>query len=266
MNPVTACNLALNEIGNRTTISSINPSDGSTAANVASLFYVPKTQALLRAAHWDFCRKTLVLTQLKAVIVNGQISSNPPQQPFLYEYAWPPDCLKARFIMPTVPLQPAGVPLTTGDMAATPNFNLTTRVPFVVGTDADQNGNPIKVILTNLPNAQLVYTADYSQACDLWDPLFLSAETATLGAYFINALARNKEEMSQQIGIAKTALDTARAQNASEGLPTANINVDWLQARYQGGGCGWAQTAMGPNGTYIVGGWDSMEFPGGLRY
>ncbi len=87
--PVDVCNRSLQQIGAQAFISSISPSDGSTEANVCSVLYTPKIQALHRSAHWNFARKQLALTQLKAQIVNGVVSATPPPFPWLYSYAYP---------------------------------------------------------------------------------------------------------------------------------------------------------------------------------
>ncbi len=261
MTPTDVANLALQEIGMRVTIN--NFTQNTPASNAANLFYTPKTQMILRGAPWDFCRRTRLLTLLKASVVNGQVSSDPPAQPFAYEYEWPADCLKARFLIPYITPQPAGTPLTTGTTALANTTGTTTRIPFVVGVDTNSHGTPIKVIYTNLPNAQLVYTADLSQYPDMWDALFLTATTATLGAYFINALARDGAQMNQQIAIAKGALDSARSANGNESISNTDHIPDWMQARAVSGG-GWAWVGTSPNGAYS--GYDACEFPGGLFY
>jgi len=265
---VDVCNLALAEIGNRSSVSSVFPPDNSAQAQTAALFFQPKMQMLLRAANWDFARRQLVATQLKAVMINGQVSANPPPQPFLYEYAWPADCLRARFIMPTIPPQAGGVPLTTGQAVAPwAGYTPSTRVPFVVSSDLDNSNPPapIKVILTNLPNAMLVYTADLSLLPDIWDAQFLAAATATLASYFIQALSRNNEQMNGQIALAKSAIEAARATNGNEGLQTSDAVVDWMQVRNSGWTPGWGAT-LGPNGTLGAVGWDQADLPGGLRF
>ena len=259
------CNLALAEIGNRTTISSISPPDGSTAANTAALFYTPKTQALLRSALWGFARKQAPLSLYKSLLVNGQISATPPPQGFLFEYVWPVDCLRMRFIIPTANVAPAGTPLTTAQGVTPMYYSPPTRIPFVDAMDTDANGNPLRVILSNLGLAQAIYTSDMSQYPNMWDSLFLTAETALLGAYFSNALSRDRAQMEQQVGIVKGAVESARAQNASEGTPTADLQTDWINIRRASGvygGWGW----NAGNGIPWGAGFDQLEAPGGMRF
>ncbi len=262
MDVVTVCNLGLAEVGGRVQISSLN--ENSTQANTAKLFYTPKVQMLMRAAPWDSLRATIALTQLKAAVVNGVASASPPPQPFLYEYAWPSDCLKARFLMPTQNAPLAGTPLTTSPDAVVGYSTPVTNIPFVVATDYDTTGNPIKVILTNLPSAQLVYTRDLSQVPDLWDSLFLTAATALLGAYFINALARDKTQYGEQVTVAKGAIDAARAANGNESISNIDHFPDWLQIRSTSA-VPWAWNTGGPGGAPWAG-WDACEMPGGLWY
>ena len=256
-------NLSLLECSNRNQIQSL--SDNSTAANAAALFYTPKTQMLLRGANWGFARKQVLLTQWKAAVVNGAVSSDPPPQPWQFSYLRPADCLRARFIQQYYTPATSGTPLTTSPNGFIPQPTVDTSIPFVDAMDVDGNGNPIQVILTNMPNAQLVYTADLSQYPDMWDALFLTAETAMLASYFINALQRDPTAMQMQIAIARAALDQARAVNASEGMTKVDHLPDWMAARAQGGIYNGPVFQGGAGSTY-GGGWDSVSFPGGLSY
>ncbi len=261
MTPTDVANIALGEIGQRSRISSFE--DGTPASQAAALFYTPKLQMLTRAAPWDSMRAQRVLTLLRAAQINGVVSNDPPPQSFGFEYAYPADCLKARFIIPTLALQSQGVPLTTA-----PGVNFTsakppTAIPFVVATDKDASGNNIKVILTNLPQAILIYTRDLSQDPDIWDALFLSAATALLGAYFINALTGDKGKMAEQIGLAKNMIDQARAASANEGISNTDHIPDWMQVRFTSA-VSWGWNTGGPGNPWT--GWDQCQFPDGLFY
>lgn len=223
----------------------------------------------MRSANWDFCRKTISLTLLRVAVpvVSSVVPvyQNPPPQPFLYEYAWPSDCLRARFLIPYCPPAPVGIPLTTAPNVAPLPYTPNTSVPFVVSTDFDANNNPIKVILCNLPLAQLCYTADLSPVPDLWDSLFLAAETAVLATYFITALARNKAQLEDQIAIGKSCLDQARMMNGNEAISNIDHLPDWIAVR-EISSIPWSLTGQGPNGTSINGAYDLCQFGGGLTY
>lgn len=260
---INVINMSLLRMSNRVQINSLN--ENSPAANAASLLYTPNTQALLRAAPWVFSRKQVVLTQYKAAIVNGETSSDPPPQQWQYEYLRPADCLRARFLQPTVTTTASGVPATTAPNMALPAPRVNTATPFVDAMDVDSNGNPIPVILTNLQYAQLVYTADLSQYPDMWDPLFLNAEVALLASLFAQALTGDMNLVNMQVAIAKDALDKARSMNASESISSVDHVPDWMQARMISAG-GYAPWAPNADGGVIGAMWDTMGFPNGMFY
>lgn len=262
MTPTEVANLALGEIGQRVLINSFD--DGSAAANAAKLFYSPKTRMLMRSANWDFARAQLALTQWKAVSINGVASTNPPPQPWQYSYLYPTDCLKIRFVQPTVPIATPGTPLTTAPNSIFPYPGIPTAIPFVEATDFDTSGNPVRVVLTNVPQAQAIYTRDLSDLPDAWDPLFLAGATALLGSYFINMLARDKAQMEQQVALAKSVIDQARAANANEAINSIDHTPDWVQSRRLTG-LPWMWGMTTPIiGAY--GGWDACQFPDGQFY
>jgi len=268
--PVDIVNSALAEIGQRIFINSLSPPGpaNSPAAVVAGILYTPKLQMLARSAPWDKFRAQITLTQYKAALINGASSPNPPPQPFLYEYLYPPDCIKVHFVLPTIQLQPSPA-LTTAPSLVPIIGPSPTGIPYVVGTDFDPSGDPISVILTNLPNAQCIYTRDLTGTPDLWDPLFGSAASALLGSYLINALARNKAQYDDQVALAKSMIDTARMASGNEGIQSVDRYPDWLRARRAGGGAwSWQQNAAVGVGGYsgIGGGFDQCVFPDGLRY
>ncbi len=261
--PVDIARQALAQIGQQISISSF--SDTSPAGKTAQLLYTPTIRGLLRAANWGFARAQIALTLWKSASINGVVSANPPPVPWLYSYEYPNDSLKLRFLLPTPNVTADTVPLTTGMTAPTLYPGLPTTIPFVDGTDLDVNDNPLRVLLTNLPQAQAVYVRDLSQLPDMWDPLFLNAAVAMLAAYFINALARNGAQMSQQISMAKGMIESARVANANEAITTIDHTPDWMRARQMMGNP-WMLGMTPANGAVVAGSWDSVSFPDGSSY
>jgi hypothetical protein len=254
MTPVDVVNIALTEVGvSQTQVSSISPSDGSTEADVAAILYRPKLTALARAAHWNCLRKQAPLSLIKSAIVSGQISSDPPPRPWLYEYALPQDCLKARFILPLWNQVFTGVPFTTSEQVV-PIFVGGPPVKFIVTTDK-VGGEVKRVILTDMPQAIMVYTADFIDNPDLWDSHFLAAATATLAAWFVNALNRSRSLLQDQIAIAANVVAQARITDGNEGLTSADHMPDWMAARQR--------RAPFIGGGFYYQGWDALGFPGG---
>src|SRR5579859_6133342 len=99
--PVDVCNMALDNIGARYSITSLSPPQPPPNAVMVARHYQPKIDALHRAAHWNFARAQAALTLLKAAKGTPE---NPdgtklpiPPIPWQYEYGYPPDCLAARF-------------------------------------------------------------------------------------------------------------------------------------------------------------------------
>lgn len=255
--PVDIVNIALTEIGARETVQRINPSDGSAAANAASVLYTPKIQALIRAAHWNCARKQAALTQLKAAIIDGEVSDDPPPVPWLYEYAYPSDCLACRFILPMWNLPNNSVPFTTAENIV-PYIMTGPPVKYVVSTDIVEE-KIRRVILTNMPQAVMVYTKDISQEPDLWDTHFMAAATSTLGAWLVNPLNRNRSLLMDQTNVAKAIILQARLTDGNEGLTSADHLPDWMQIRATG--AGW-----GIDGGIYYQGWDAIGFPGGFAF
>lgn len=262
MDVTSVCNIALAESMTRTQISGFPPIDNSPAANAAKLFYTPKIQSIIRAANWNFTRRQALLSLLRAVIINGTTSSDPPPQPWQYQYLYPSDCLKARFIMQFQTPNIAGIPLTTAPSNVTTPAYAVTNIPFVEAIDMSATQSPRKTILTNMQDAQLVYTVDISQYPDMWDKLFLSAATAVLGAYFAATLSGDDKAVQMMTAAAKGALDAARASNGNESISNVDHQPDWISARMRTGLSSWWSSSGGSN----IWGWDACELPGGLFY
>lgn len=262
MTPTDVANLSLAEGSTRTLIQGFPPIDNTPAAVASKLFYTPKTQSLLRGANWAFARRQESLTLLKrAIESDGTASTNPPPQPFLFEYLYPSSCLRARFIQQYLTTTTSGsVPLTSASGASVYQAYANTRTPFVINTDMS-TGSPRKTILTNMPDAMLIYTTDLSQYPDSWDALFLTAETAYLASFLIANLSGDRSLMVTQIQIAKAALDQARGIDGNERVANVDHQPDWIRARSQG--------SVAYNGGYGRGGpgdWDQVGFADGIWY
>lgn len=255
-------NMALGQIGVTQAISSFN--DSSAAAVACKLFYSVKMDGLMRAAPWNFTRKTDLLTLLRQAIdpTTGEASDDPPAPPFLYEYLYPTDCLDARFIPRFGYGQPTGtVPLTT---ATTPIFipPVVAQVPanMVIAHSTNAQGANTKVILTNEPLATLVYTARIDDP-NLWDPNFIEAAVAVLAATLVNPLARNASLLKQNADMARQIVADARTSDGNEGLNSQDHIPDWLAIRGGGGDGG-----IACNGQWGGWGWFPMTWPDGLSF
>lgn len=268
--PVDLCNLALSQIGARAVITSLNPSDGTVAGDACSLLYQPTVDAYSRAAHWNCLRFQSQLSLLKAAAgtpenPNGTMLPVPPIG-WLYEYALPTDCLKARRLVPALVQQGTNPPLTTGGSLFLPWHLRSVALKFEVGVDFDTSSPPneIPVIFCNIGTVltgppSLIYTRRLVNV-GLWDSAFVMGAKAALGTWLVNPVNASASMMQQALGIAKAMLDQARINDGNEGINADNTetrDADWIAIR--GGG---RQRATG----LWVAPWDSCSFGDGSCY
>jgi hypothetical protein len=173
--PADMINLSLRRIGYKLRVGSLY--DGSTAAKTALDIYAQTRDAVLVENDWDFAERNLTMTLLKSAPVGGYVpptvwnpATNPPPG-FLFEYAYPGDCLKVRAVKP--------VPLFVLNFDPQPNrFFLANDTSF---TPAQ------KVILCDVPNGNLVYTGQVTDPAT-WEPGFIEALAAALGRRLVPSL------------------------------------------------------------------------------
>lgn len=259
--PVDIVNLAADAIGSRAVCSSINPSDGSQLGDVGSRQYEVRVRALLRSAYWNCARRQATLSLLKSARgtrENPDGTLPQPPQPWLYEYQLPSDYERARFIPALVQDTSLVVPVMTGsNLAQLPNLMANVAVPFAIAIDTDTLGNQIKVLLSDWPQAQLVYTA-FIKNCDLWDSEFLTAVVASLASFLVNPLNRNAQLAQEQAAMAKSIIMGARVSDGNEGPSSVDHIPDFIQVR----GVGWLDWS--PGLTMLP--WSPMAFGDGTLY
>jgi hypothetical protein len=267
--------------------------DGSRPAQVLLRAYQQCLMQLLRGANWDFARKTSQLTLLADATGNTPAVGTMVPVPWVYEYEYPVDCTKARFIpwnygvnpgapsgniTPPNPNSPTmtglGNPQLTGNRIQPARFVIATDPNYpVAGASWETPGVSPQgrtVILTNVPRAILIYTArmDYP---NVWDPLFRAAFVSYLASEIALPLAADKKfgltMRAQNIAIAKAKIEQARIKDGNEGTYSSNLAVDWMAARWTGGAGGWGNNYVDGGGpANMWGGWDSCGFSDGTAY
>ena len=269
---VDLCNSALDQISARTRITGINPASppNNTAAQVASRTYQQQVDAVFRAAHWNSARRQTVLTLLKAQIGTPENPSGALPTPplgFLYEYAFPNDCLQFRFIIPTPNLPVAGSAPIMTNVGVTTQPLISTAMPFVVAIDTDADNNQIKVVLSNACRAQGVYTGRIDNP-DLWDSGLQNAVIGALASWFALPITGDKSLMTMRVQLAVGLINAARIQDGNEGVTSMDHVPDFMLIRDTGSGCG-GFGLNGVGGTYnasCIGGWSSWGSPDGNAY
>lgn len=271
--------------------------EGTIAAQVCLRAYAQCRRQLLRAAHWDFARKTspmMLLADRSGNTPNvGMLVVDPR---FQYEYGYPIDCLKARFIpwnygTPQVQIPPGNIQLPTTPLMTGQGLQpvITARIRparFTVATDQNypappgtqwwtqqgQSPSGSTVVLTNVQQALLVYTADMIYP-NMWDASFRAAMVAYLASEICLPLHKDKKLGMQmrvsQIDLAKQKITQARISDGNEGWYSSDVAVDWMRARATGTGYGWGTNGWGGGGgeAGCFGyGWDSCGFSDGSAY
>lgn len=221
------CNMALGNAAARATITSIN--ENSAEAYQCNLYYDSVRQEILRAVNWNFARSQITLSLIGTAILGTS------QTPWTYKYAYPSDCLKARYIIDSC-ANNISLDLLN------PYVANKIGVPFVVGADKDSSGNDIKVILTSMQNAVLQYTRDISSVY-MFDDQFVMAFTHLLASRITMPLTGKVDIARSEYDNAIKTLDKAQVTDGNEGLTVQDSLPDWIRTR------GYAGDWMGLWGT-----------------
>ncbi|MDR3569622.1 MAG: hypothetical protein P4L43_16475 [Syntrophobacteraceae bacterium] len=264
MDLVTICNRALSVIGTRSSIASMT--EASPEAQACALHFEPSCRGMLRLAPWSFARATVQGALIAAAPGTAENPNGTAPLPLVpicganpagatptqivswqYEYAWPWDCVRLRqvrypFDQPQSP--GAVVPLWPGVVNASNLFagSPGNRVPYQIALDMDAIGNRIKVVLSNIENALIVYTA-YVNDPNLWDDEFSEAFVYALASHLVGALIGDKQ-MDKDLWAKAQALATqARVVDGNEQSVSPNHTPDWIMAR---GGGAIAETSSCP--------------------
>ncbi len=165
-NPADAVNVALARLGYKLRVGSLY--DGSAAAKKALDIYAQTRDTLLRDGDWPFAERNVAGTLLKQAPVGGYFPPNVwstayPPLPWNYEYAYLSDCLDVRAVKPT--------PIFVPNFDPQPNI-------FAVANDTGFTP-PQRVILSNVPNAIIVYTGQVTDPLT-WPPDFVEEFAAAL--------------------------------------------------------------------------------------
>ena len=258
---VDLCNMALDQIGANVTIQSISPPmPAGVAAEVCARNWLLRVDQVMRGAHWNCLRAQKDLTLLKAAVgteANPSGDLPVPPIPYLYEYEYPADCLLMRFLIPQISQPGTSVPVMS-NVGGLQMLNPVTSLPFVPASDVDDDGNNIRVILTNAPMAQGVYTKRLDDP-NLWDQGLQSAVTAVLAAWFCGPLAESQGLLAGLLAEAKRQLDMGRMQNGNESITSVDHYPDWMQAR---GGYGYSDYNGGLGTQTFVASWQAVGLPG----
>ena len=188
-------NAALRRAGYSMAIGSIY--EGSRAARAALDFYGQTRDALLSEFDWSFARATVSLGDPIKTAPAGGYMGTPwtnayPPPPWVFEYAYPDNCINIRALRPTPLFIPELLP-RVNDFA-----------------QAYDDALQAKVVLTNLANALAVITRQVTNPAEWQDNDFIEALINRLAVLFVKQLGGDPQLAER---------DAAVSQNQAETLP-----------------------------------------------
>jgi len=185
---VDICNLALSHLGDKATVASIEPPEGSPQASHCARFYSIARDFMLEAHDWGFNTGRAVLAD--------QSVATPPPPAWAYTYALPANCLRLLAVLPadadSDDLQQAYVRETAG------------------GTD---------VIYTNQADAVARYTWRVLDPTR-FSPLFVDAVARLLASYLAGPVIKGDEGARMADAQFKAALSIIERARLSDSRQT----------------------------------------------
>jgi hypothetical protein len=103
-------------------------------------------------------------------------------------------------------------------------------MPYQICLDQDSTGNQIKVILSNIENALIIYTTVVDNP-NLWDDEFSEAFVFMLASHLVGALVGDKQMDKALWEKANMLAVTARAVDGNEQPVSPQHTPDWIRVR-----------------------------------
>lgn len=175
--PVDIANLGLSHIGARAQIVSISPPDGSVESGYCARFYPLVRRELLEIHSWSFASKRIALAQ----VTN-------PSTIWAHAYAMPADCVKARRVLPLALISTYATALMSYEEHFSEDL---TNTVFT-----ERGGSPYEteggVLLTNEPDAVLIYTRDVTDS-NAFSPRFVIAAGMLMASYLSGPIIKGTD-------------------------------------------------------------------------
>lgn len=217
---VDICNLALGHLGDKATVSSISPPEGSAQATHCARFYPMARDVTLEAHEWGFAtvRGTLAL-----------LTDTPPPG-WLYAYSMPGDC---RNIIDLIdPNTPEFNPLPGPGLHWQDDVFNPQPVPYELESRGDGTG----VVYTNLAEAQIRYVRSVTDTTK-FSAQFTDAVAWLLAAYLAGPVIKGDTGMAvakqMQAGYMSSlaAAKSNDANNRRRSVAQSQRQASWIQNR-----------------------------------
>lgn len=221
---VDICNLALANLGDTATVTSINPPEGSAQAQHCARFYPIARNALLEMAPWGFATRRAILAEVENTWPEWQFAYAVPNGVVNLLAVLPPDAVDD-YSQQCAPPAPFPARFSDNGLLGT----VYTPQPYTVEITSDGQ----QIILTNQESAVLRYTGlvtDTSQ----FSPLFVTALGWLLASMLAGPLLKGDAGTAQ----AKQCLQMfqvfeaqAEASDANQRRITPQQAVPWMVGR-----------------------------------
>lgn len=201
---VDICNLALTQLGERGSVTGLNPTDGSDWAAECSRYYPIALRRLFEEFDWSFSQTRARLSKLS--------SFDSELYGYKYAYALPSDCVRVTRVSTINQLKENGELSQDGTrwMAELPkNY----EIQFSTTT---QN----RILLTDIDNAFVQYTA-YKDMPALFPTYFIECLVLGLAVYLVGPIKRSDaaSQMAQNLRQAyEQALSKAKTDDAQNSV------------------------------------------------
>jgi hypothetical protein len=244
--------MALAEIGTRSTVTSTGTTANGTVFNDASeealyldMYYGPVRDHALRAARWGFAHQSDVTALWKSVPGTAE---NPlwepgwqrtmPARPWLYSYVITYfDFIYARSVIAQPEMEALNTPPIFTSNSSGPTLPHAIRVPFEISMDPYGLDGLVlpqdqvkKVILTNAKSPLFEFTSGYHTEV-LWDATFVMVVVLALAGRLAIALTGDKQMAQIKMDAANQLIIHARVNDANESLTVIDHIPDWLSIR-----------------------------------
>ncbi len=221
---VDIANIALSRLGNRATVSSLDPPEGSSEAAHCAIFYPVARNSLLEMHSWAFATRRVALALL----------ANPPPSEWQYVYAAPNEVLKILAVTaPDAPDDYSAGYQPVGSVFGAANTNVPfgryTPQPYVRESLPDDTS----VIYTNQEDAVMRYTASVTDST-LFTPLFTDTLGVLLASYLAGPIVKGAEGRKLSAAFKQEALGMlaqAAVSDANQRRADVAHVVSWMVNR-----------------------------------
>lgn len=199
-------NLALSAATSRSSLSAVT--ENSREAEICNLWYPSVRDHVFRAAFWPCLQGTTSLAVIAERDFDVAWTAGDPRDPWRFAYSLPADIIRARY-------------LTTYN-----RFELSLYTPS--GKTPGEGSS--RALLTNQPNAQLVYSVRMENT-EHWDPDLVMSVVYGLAAAISNPLHGKRAIQADNLQRANEIIMAARLHSANEQERQHEAVPDWIAAR-----------------------------------